>query len=724
MADVEDRHPKIVLCLMVANEEKIIERCLRSALPHVDGVVVCWNGTDATVDIAKRVLERHDSHFEEHKWVNFGHNRTLSAKAAKDWVRCKHPEWPLDSTYLLFMDADMELVVEPGFNRSMLIAPGYKLIQSNHGEDYRNLRLARLSHDWRSVGVTHEFWAATPDIGEPAVLDTQCDRRHAFMWLMDHDDGGSKSDKTERDIRLLEQGLIDEPGNGRYMFYLARAYADSGQHEKAIELYRKRRAVGGWDQEVWYAHYREGISLLALGKDAEGIGTLLQAYQERPTRAETLAHLAQHSRERGRNALALMFARQASKISKSNDDLFIWADAHQNLPLREIAIAAYYVPGAQEEGISAAETLLARRDTDRHTYQHMAQTLSFYLRPLGEHALRKGAFEVSPEIRKAPGLFYGLEAPNTTEYNCSNPTIVAHDGRTYVNVRLNNYYHERGRVFAPKDPDGVVRTRNVVVMGWWPDSGIDYGGGTHQHESIENLPAEWDHTTRVRGLEDQRWCSFEGRIWLTATCFNIPSAEGMPRVVLGRFDENVTRIEQVLELKYAGIGPYEKNWLPWNKGDGKFRVIYGYEPFTVLLVDTVTGDCTVESSIVPLWPCGSWRGSAAPVRSPAGDGLWLAMIHETAWFEGKETHEQRTVYMHRFIEFDDQELIRRSPLFVFDHTGVEYAAGMLVPGVFFPPTCAPTGATVIVTYSVEEAAAKWVEFSWELVNNMLDGKRP
>jgi hypothetical protein len=33
-------------------------------------------------------------------------------------------------------------------------------------------------------------------------------------------------------------------------------------------------------------------------------------------------------------------------------------------------------------------------------------------------------------------------------------------------------------------------------------------------------------------------------------------------------------------------------------------------------------------------------------------------------------------------------------------------------------------ATVIVTYSVEEAAAKWVEFSWELVNNMLDGKRP
>jgi hypothetical protein len=650
-------------------------------------------------------------YFRRHDWVNFGRNRTRSAKAAKGWVKEKHPEWPLDVTYLLFMDADMELVVEPGFDKKMLTAPGYNLVQVNHGEHYDNLRLGRLSQDWRSVGVTHEYWAATPDIGEPARLKDPT-VLYGFMWLLDHDDGGSKSDKTERDIRLLEQGLIDEPGNGRYMFYLARAYADSGQHTKAVPLYRQRQAVGGWDQEVWYAHYREGISLLALGKEAEGVGVLLQAYQDRPSRSEPLAYLAQHFRERGRNHLALMFARQASKIPMSNDALFIWADAHQNLPLREIAISAYYT-GDHDEGISAAETLIAKRGTDQHTYQHMVQTLSFYLKPLGEHALRKGEFEVSPEIRKAPGLFYGLEKPNTTEYNCSNPSIVEHGGRVYVNVRMQNYYHERGRVFASKDPDGVVRTRNVVLTGWSPE-----GESALQRESSEALPPEWDHTTRVRGLEDQRWCSFAGGIWLTATCFNIPGAGGMPRVVLGRFDNDVERIEHVVELKYAHSGPYEKNWLPWNKGDGKLRLIYGYEPFIVLLVDTVTGECTIESMQDPAWPCGTWRGSAAPVRSPDGGGRWLAMIHETAWFEGKETHEQRTVYMHRFIEFDEVfGLMRRSPLFVFDHTGVEYAAGMLVRGE-------GADATVIVCHSVEESSAHWVEFSWELVNDMLDGKRP
>jgi hypothetical protein len=280
---------------------------------------------------------------------------------------------------------------------------------------------------------------------------------------------------------------------------------------------------------------------------------------------------------------------------------------------------------------------------------------------------------------------------------------------------MQNYYHERGRVFAPKDPDGIVRTRNVVLTGWGPEG----ESPLHlQRESSEALPPEWDHTTRVRGLEDQRWCSFEGRIWLTATCFNIPGAGGMPRVVLGRFDVDVERIEEVIELKYAHSGRYEKNWLPWNKGDGKLRLIYGYEPFIVLLVDTVTGECAIESMQDPAWPCGTWRGSAAPVRSPAGDGRWLAMIHETAWFDGKETCDQRTVYMHRFIEFDEVfGLTRRSPLFVFDHTGVEYAAGMLVRGE-------GTDVRVIVTHSIEESSAHWKEFSWKLVNNMLDGKRP
>lgn len=701
--DSKTANPKLVLCLMVANEEKIIERCLRSALPHVDAVVVCWNGMDATVDIARQEIKSWramgvDFHFEHHQWVNFGHNRTLSAKAAKAWVACAHPEWPLESTYLLFMDADMELVVEPGFRRSMLTAPGYKLIQLNHGEDYRNLRLARLSHDWRSVSVTHEYWAATPDIGEPATLDTRCDHRYALMWLMDHDDGGSKSDKTERDIRLLEQGLVDEPGNVRYMFYLARAYADSGQHSKAVPLYRQRQANGGWDQEVWYAHYREGLSLLALEKETEGIGVLLQAYQQRPTRAEPLAFLAQYHRERGRNHLALMFARQANEIPLSNDDLFVWGDAHYALPLREIAICAYYT-GDREEGIAAAEILVGDRSVDQHTQGHMLQTLSFYVKPIAPQAVRMGAYAVPEKFLKSPEKFLGLAEPNTTEYVGKNPATVVYQGVTYTNISLVNYYHERGVVFAPKDADGIVRTRNVVLrqlVGSW--------------NSWETTPAEWpagwNPNVHIRGLEDQRWVVYEDRIWFTATCFH---PHGRPEVVLGRLNDDATRVEFLTTLLYEEAGECEKNWVPF-VDQGLLLLIYGFEPLRVLAADPTTGDCVVFSSVLGPVNASTWRGGTPPVCPPWGDdNCFVMLVHVVAHFD------DRRVYMHRWVELSVEDdvfhISRWSGLFALDHVGVEYATGLL-----------DEGETVLVAYGSEEREAKWIEFDWSTVNSMLKEK--
>lgn len=38
------------------------------------------------------------------------------------------------------------------------------------------------------------------------------------VWIDDRGDGGCKSDKFERDARLLAQGLNEEPNNVRYMF--------------------------------------------------------------------------------------------------------------------------------------------------------------------------------------------------------------------------------------------------------------------------------------------------------------------------------------------------------------------------------------------------------------------------------------------------------------------------------------------------------------------------
>ena len=190
--------------------------------------------------------------------------------------------------------------------------------------------------------------------------------------------------------------------------------------------------------------------------------------------------------------------------------------------------------------------------------------------------------------------------------------------------------------------------------------------------------------------------------------------------MLGRLnygEDDILSVVDVVELKYSGSRHYEKNWLPWNKGDGKFRVIYGYEPFTVLLVDPGTGECIAESLSTSEWNGARWRGSCAPVRLPGFEDRWIAMIHETAWFEGQNTADQRTVYMHRFIEIEGAEIIRRSPLFTFDHAGVEYAAGLL-------RSDGANGPRIIVTHSVEESSACWKEFPWYLVSDLLNGELP
>ena len=88
----------ICLLLMVRQEERILERCIVAARDAVDDMVVIDTGSsDGTPEKARTL----GCKVAEHKWLNFGHNRTLSLEAAKGLTEC---EWAL------VLDADMKLV--------------------------------------------------------------------------------------------------------------------------------------------------------------------------------------------------------------------------------------------------------------------------------------------------------------------------------------------------------------------------------------------------------------------------------------------------------------------------------------------------------------------------------------------------------------------------------------------------------------------------------------
>lgn len=332
---------KICLCMIVKNESKIIERCLQSCLPVLDYISICDTGsTDNTVEIINNFCRRNriPGKVHNHAWKNFGHNRTLSYQTAKE-------TFP-DTDYCLLIDADMCLKVLPDFDKNKLNAGNYLVAQLGGTLYYFNTRLISTKYNWKCVGVTHEYWSAE---------DSSCVSEQLLSLEMpDLGDGGAKADKFERDIRLLTQGLIDEPDNSRYMFYLAQSYHDIGEFKKAIKAYRRRIKVGGWYEEVYYSYYRIAKCKEGLKKNWSEIEhAYLDAHKFLPSRMEPLYEIGKYYQENEKYKEAYKWLKEACKIPfPQNQILFIFKDVYEFRVWDSLSVSAYHI-GEYKESIAA-----------------------------------------------------------------------------------------------------------------------------------------------------------------------------------------------------------------------------------------------------------------------------------------------------------------------------------------------------------------------------------
>lgn len=398
---VQEEKKKICLTMIVKNESRIIERCLLSVKDIVDCISICDTGSsDNTVAIIEQFLVTHGipGKVHQHDWKNFGHNRTLSVQAAQGVL--KELGFVLSDTYLLLLDADMLLEVSPQFDRKTLCDDSYLVLQQSDSLSYYNTRLINASLSWECRGVTHEYWACV----EPNRSSTQL---HALV-INDREDGGCKADKFERDVRLLTQGLEEEPDNARYMFYLAQSYLCLGRYEEAIAWYCNRIARGGWDEEVWYSRYMIGECYERLGQWDQALSWYLEAYQHHPTRAETLYRIANYYRCQEQYHLAHLFAKQGIAIPYPKKELLFISHAVYTHELdEELAISAYYTP-FREEGLAASNRLILKKEVPEEVKQRAYSHLRFYLKPLRNSMMVecKPKDDISPaDIHNKEGAF-------------------------------------------------------------------------------------------------------------------------------------------------------------------------------------------------------------------------------------------------------------------------------------------------------------------------------
>ena len=126
MATADDRTmiagKALCLNMIVKNEMANLERCLGAVAPHI----ACWvigdtGSTDGTQDFIRSFFAARNIPGELHSFPFENFEQARNAALDRAYAS------PLAFDYLLFDDADMELVVEDADFRTRLTAPSYRL---------------------------------------------------------------------------------------------------------------------------------------------------------------------------------------------------------------------------------------------------------------------------------------------------------------------------------------------------------------------------------------------------------------------------------------------------------------------------------------------------------------------------------------------------------------------------------------------------------------------
>ncbi len=335
----------VCLNMIVKDESPIIERCLNSVKPLIDyWVIVDTGSTDGTQEKIRQCMRGVPGELHERRWVDFAHNRNEALGFAQR-----------KGDYVLFLDADEQLVFAEGFQKPVLDKDFYLVISDNQGFRYGRIQLVNNDLPWVWEGCVHECIESL--YAGPKTSAVLAGVTNVISW------DGNRSrdpDKYRKDAVLLERALLKNPGHKRTLFYLARSYQDAGQPEKALQRYEQRAAMSPWDPEVHWSLYQVGVLNEQLGRPREVVVASYQrAYQSLPSRAEPLFRLASYYNQLGDFFSAYLVAQHALAIPMPREAMFLETWIYDFGLLFEFAASAASL-GKHEEAKAACVQLLLK----------------------------------------------------------------------------------------------------------------------------------------------------------------------------------------------------------------------------------------------------------------------------------------------------------------------------------------------------------------------------
>jgi tetratricopeptide (TPR) repeat protein len=656
--------PTLCLNMIVRNESRIIRRLLESVCGVIDSYCICDTGsTDNTVEIIETFFQEKGipGKIVSEPFRDFAYNRSFALKACED-----------QADFALLLDADMVFWKRPDYSveefKRALTTDAYYIFQGSDSFYYKNTRIVKTNRGIHYWGVTHEF-VKTPDGTQYGSFEKP------NVFIQDIGDGGCKSDKFERDIRLLKQGLADHPNNDRYTFYLANSYRDHGDYREAIETYRKRIEIGGWIEEVWHSHYSIGKCYKQLGDMPNAIMAWLDAYECFPKRIENLYEIVSYYRQAGKNELAYLYYVSALKqllLNPTPDYLFLQKDVYDYKLDYEFSIVGYYANLDKYDMRRICHKVLNARNAEESVVRNVLSNYKFYAKPWSSIG------SVPSDSAALCSVGQTLLSDSFPEFVGSTPSVAFHGGELAVVQRFVNYrINDTGGYVNQKH----ISTKNVVAT---------FDVSAKPWRKTREFEMNYDRAmdSLYVGLEDVRIMSHQG-----ALLYNANRGISIHHLMVehGTVDVDTQQTQSGLVL-IDDQKQIEKNWVLFEDGAGNLKIIYGWS-------DLVIGDVVAETEL----PSESdsddepdnnpseaaslsylfkkthavatpaffkyIRGSTNGVR--VGDEVWF-VCHVVSY-------EDRRYYYHVFVALDawTYAVKKYTPMSTFEGEKVEYTLGFV-----------------------------------------------
>ena len=247
--------PLLSIGMIFKNEERCLERCLKSLEPLRKAIPceLVMADTGAT-DGSRKIAERYANEVFDFTWID---DFAAARNAVMD--RC-HGKWYLSIDCDEWLDADIsELVVFLKGNKKVdfafLMIRDYSSAElekselySDYYSDFYTVRVGRMSTGMRYHGMIHETWY----VQEPVEQLTHTILHHDGYFFADPQ---AKKRKQQRNMKLLRQKLKEDPDDLRTLLQCI----ESGSEDADLIQYIRTAVQLVQKESDWWQIYGPSI---------------------------------------------------------------------------------------------------------------------------------------------------------------------------------------------------------------------------------------------------------------------------------------------------------------------------------------------------------------------------------------------------------------------------------------------------------------------------------